>query len=302
MRRVVSVVFLVGVCSYALVWVLWNSSVRVRVVNVRVKPDISWNVPVKPDISWNVPVKPDISWNVPATPAPPSRVHHVGIQNAYYINLQHREDRRRQIEQTLGDAFIPFERFDGVNARLDENKHLIAHCFDATICPGQVGCQLSHMRVLDAAMARGVEHIAVFEDDFVFQGHVNLSMVQSAIQETMSSVPYWDVIVLSLNILSETVWKNVSIAFSDVLRVHVSQVHEAQTTGGYIARRSIMPAMYAAFAECNVTADYVTAIDQCWKPLQHRFVWVGFEPQPGTQMKSFSDIEQRDVNYQLHLQ
>ena len=276
-------VFLVGVCSYALVWVLWNSKRGVRVrVNMSTKP-----------------VQPGISVNVPMTP---SRVHHVGIQNAYYINLQHREDRRRQIEQTLGDSFIPFERFDGVNARLDENKHLIAHCFDATICPGQVGCQLSHMRVLDAAMARGVEHIAVFEDDFVFQGHVNLSMVQSAIQETMSSVPYWDVIVLSLNIISETVWKNVSIAFSDVLRVHVSQVHEAQTTGGYIARRSIMPAMYAAFADCNVTAVYVTAIDQCWKPLQHRFVWVGFEPQPGTQMKSFSDIEQRDVNYQLHLQ
>jgi glycosyl transferase family 25 len=104
-------------------------------------------------------------------------VANVGIQNAYNINLQHRGDRQRQIEQTLGDASIPFERFEAVNARLDENKHLIEHCFDATICPGQVGCQLSHMRVLDAAMARSVEHIAVFEDDFVFQGHVNLSMV-----------------------------------------------------------------------------------------------------------------------------
>ena len=281
MRGVARVVFLVGLCSYALVWVLWNSSVRVR-----------------------VPAKIGISVNVPATPVPPSRVPRVanvtvGIRNAYYINLQHRGDRRRQIEQTLWGASIPFERFEAVNARLDENKHLIAHCFDATICPGQVGCQLSHMRVLDAAMGRGVEHIAVFEDDFVFQGHVNPSMVQSAIQETMSRVPEWDVIVLSLNIQSETVWRNVSVGFSETGRGYVSQVHEAQTTGGYIARRSIMPAMYAAFADCNVTVDYVTAIDQCWKPLQRRFVWVGFEPQPGTQMKSFSDIEQRDVNYQL---
>jgi GR25 family glycosyltransferase involved in LPS biosynthesis len=223
----------------------------------------------------------------------------LGIQNGYYINLQHRQDRRLQIESTLRNASIPFHRIDAVNTRLDENKHLIANCFDQKACPGQVGCQLSHLKALHTAMTRNVDHIAIFEDDFVFHSYVDNAMVQHAISETMFRIPHWDVIALSLNILSETVWTNFTIPFSSTFTAGISQIHDAQTTGGYIARKSIIPDLYAAFAECDVKRNYFTAIDQCWKPLQRRYIWIGFEPQPGTQGRSFSDIEQRDVNYEL---
>jgi hypothetical protein len=39
----------------------------------------------------------------------------LGIQNSYKINLQHREDRRLQIENTLRTASIPYERLKAVN-------------------------------------------------------------------------------------------------------------------------------------------------------------------------------------------
>jgi len=46
-----------------------------------------------------------------------------------------------------------------------------------------------------------------------------------------------------------------------------------------------------------VKRDYSTAIDQCWKPLQHTHLWIGYRPQMGTQGPSFSDIESVNVNY-----
>jgi hypothetical protein len=44
-----------------------------------------------------------------------------------------------------------------------------------------------------------------------------------------------------------------------------------------------------------VTARF--AIDQAWKALQRRDRWYIFSPAFGRQRPSFSDIEQRDVDY-----
>ena len=223
-----------------------------------------------------------------------------GIGHSLYINLGHRSDRMLSIESMLGNASIPFERVSAVDPRLPEYAHLTEGCFDAKECPGYVGCQYSHMKALEIAMSRKLSHVAIFEDDFVFQPFVNLSMVQDAVDDTMKKIPHWDVIALSLNIVSETVL-NESVHFGTGSSVMLTSIHNAQTTGGFIVRDTIMMEMYKSFSpeNCQVKKDHAIAIDQCWKPLQTTFTWVGFEPQPGIQMQSFSDIEQQVVDYGL---
>jgi hypothetical protein len=153
------------------------------------------------------------------------------------------------------------------------------------------------MKALKKAMVLNLDHITLLEDDFIFQPFVNKSMVQSAVREAMISVPNWDVIGLSLNIRSQTVFQNMTIPFSTSLSAKITQIHIGQTTGGFIARKTIFSDMYASFESCDTNIG--SAIDQCWKVLQGQYIWIGFQPQPGTQAKSYSDIEQHVVDYRL---
>ena len=234
---------------------------------------------------------------------PPSQFHHQhvnGIQHAVYINLAHRKDRQEAVEELLRTAKVPFERFEAVNPRL--LPELLDGCWDSSVCPGQVGCQLSHLAVLRRAMDAGWDHVAIFEDDFTWQPLVRPDMVQAAIAKAMELVPNWDVIALSLNIaLEKPLGEELKVQFAPDTWTGLTRIENAQTTGGYIARRSVMAQIYDAFLpeNCLVKKDYTTAIDQCWKPLQSKGMWVAFEPQPGTQHRSFSDIEQREVFYGL---
>ena len=49
-----------------------------------------------------------------------------------------------------------------------------------------------------------VENVAIFEDDFVLKPDVKGKYVYQAIQHTMKVIPNWDVIALSLNVISES--------------------------------------------------------------------------------------------------
>ena len=223
-----------------------------------------------------------------------------GIRHAFYINLEHRRDRREAIEATLQRAQIPYERIEALNPRLPEHQGLLEGCWDRSICPGQVGCQLSHLAALRRAMDADWDHVAIFEDDFEWQPFVRPDMVQAAVAEAMELVPHWDVIGLSFNVQKETLM-DLRVRFAPDRWAALTRIQDAHTTGAYIARRSVIAQIHQAFSpeNCQVRKDYGTAIDTCWKPLQRIGTWLAFEPQPGTQRRSFSDIEQRDVFYGL---
>ncbi len=82
--------------------------------------------------------------------------------------------------------------------------------------------------------------LLLFEDDFVLHRFVDKSMIQAAIKKTMVVIPDWDVIALSLNIGSETVLEKLTVPFSSTFVARVSLIRNAHTTGGYIARHTII--------------------------------------------------------------
>ena len=73
------------------------------------------------------------------------------ISNAFYINLEHRTDRREQIESELSIMGINAQRF---NAIVSNN--------------GAVGCTMSHLRLLNNAIEKNYSHLLILEDDIQF--------------------------------------------------------------------------------------------------------------------------------------
>ncbi len=89
----------------------------------------------------------------------------------------------------------------------------------------------------------------------------------------------------------------------------LARVQEAQSAAAYLVSRRYAATLLGCFADSIAQMEvlrspglraYTTsrlAIDQVWKPLQRRDRWYIFSPAFGHQRPSFSDIEQREVNY-----
>ena len=75
------------------------------------------------------------------------------IDQVVYINLDHRKDRREQIEKEL--LKIPCQNIQRFSA--------IKHAY------GDLGCSKSHIEVLKLAIQSGWKNVLVLEDDMVFR-------------------------------------------------------------------------------------------------------------------------------------
>ena len=73
------------------------------------------------------------------------------IDGIFYINLDHRTDRKEEIERELTRFDLKFERFPAIPHKI-----------------GGVGCGTSHLEVIKLAKQRGYRNVLIFEDDIEF--------------------------------------------------------------------------------------------------------------------------------------
>jgi GR25 family glycosyltransferase involved in LPS biosynthesis len=186
--------------------------------------------------------------------------------HAFYINLDHRTDRRAEAEKEF------------------ESRDLAVERFPATYCStGAIGCNLSHIGVLITARARGYESVMIFEDDFQFL--VSKEQWNDLIAKLPAS---YDVVMLSYNLVAGTSHDETFYRVQDV-----------QTTSGYIVHSRFYDTLIARWQEgaglfmSNPTMDWVYILDQYWKPLQARCEWFAYKVRIGKQRPSFSDIAGR---------
>jgi hypothetical protein len=100
------------------------------------------------------------------------------------------------------------------------------------------------------------------------------------------------------------------VAFTP-LQQGIARVVEAQTTASYLVSRRYASAVIGCFAEAVTQMEGLRdlnprqfvvsrlAIDIAWKTLQRRDRWFIFSPSFGVQRLSYSDIEQRAVDYKI---
>ena len=190
------------------------------------------------------------------------------IEKIVYINLDKREDRRKEIEGELEKMSLleKAERFPAIYHQ-----------------EGLVGCGQSHLAVLKIARDRGYKNILILEDDFMFL------VTKEEVEQNMrlffdSKIPY-DVCMISYHIQ-----RSEEVSEYPFLK----RIREAQTTSGYIVNEScydeLIQVWEDAFPKLERTREHwIYANDQVWKVLQEKGLWYCFKTRIGKQRPGWSD-------------
>jgi len=188
------------------------------------------------------------------------------IEKIIYINLEHRTDRKQQIEDVL--KIFPSEKVIRFNAIKQQ--------------PGFIGCTQSHIAVLEMAQKEGWKNCLILEDDAIWSNFDN----GCVLLEQLVQKPF-DVITLGIAHAKYTSeYKLIS----------------GQTATAYLVQQHYYQTLLTNFKESLQglisTGKYgVYALDQHWKKLQPTDNWYSVIPSLMIQRQSFSDIEKRNVDY-----
>jgi len=185
------------------------------------------------------------------------------VNKVVYINLSHRVDRKEHIEEQLTKYITnsKIRRFDAIRNE-----------------KGAIGCALSHIAVLEMAIAENWDSVFIVEDDFMWTEHFasGYDILKKLIQKD------YDVIVLGGSFVKS--YKNSFKLIS------------CNCALSYIINKTYYEKLLKCFKQAveELTKTYDPskyAIDQAWKHLQRRDNWYIIKPNMGIQIPTYSDIE-----------
>jgi len=187
------------------------------------------------------------------------------VDGVFYINMDHRIDRKEQIEWELRKVGLPFERFPGIPTS-----------------PGIIGCGYSHLAVLKEARQRGYRNVLIFEDDFQFI--LDKTDFWNYMGKVLEDLPSYDVIMLGYNINS---WKPSH-------SIRVNKVLSAQTASAYIVHSKFYDELIALYEWAlplleSTGKHWIYANDQVWKELQPNSEWYATVTRVGKQRASMGE-------------
>jgi len=194
----------------------------------------------------------------------------------FYINLEHRIDRREHVENMKEQ--IPF--FKDI------------HRMEAVLnIRGDIGCSMSHIKCLTELKKKKNDHYLIIEDDFFIFNIVNFN---SFIKEfdKIKTDDDWDIITLTPR--GDTKEKNYKNNFHRIIN--------NQTTTGYIIKHRFIDTLISVYKNGVINllknnSPGVFALDQCWKPLQLQSNFIYYSKIYGGQLPCYSDIENKVVDY-----
>lgn len=206
------------------------------------------------------------------------------ISGPYYINLDHRNDRRVIVEEEFKKLGIDsFVRFPAIYMPND----------------GISGCLASHVKLLETAP--NDDALWICEDDIEFK--VDKDTLNSYIKEFMNS----NADILCLGYASRN-----HKEYSPLLK----RTRDTQTTSSYIIKptfRKVLHDFWKSVLEARTNGleheskkvylslpihnPHYDCADQCWKVLQQSYIFVISKTRCLIQRSDYSDIEKRVVNY-----
>ena len=195
------------------------------------------------------------------------------IDHIFYINLEHRKDRKEDFENELKIMNLEAERFNAIKCT-----------------PGIAGCGYSHLAVLKLAKERKYKNVLIFEDDFTFL--VDKDTFESNLKQFFEEISEFDVCMLSYSLLQ----------FENIPNINsVMKVFEAQTASAYIVHENFYDSLISLYEEAipileKTDHHWIYANDQCWKKLQPSSLWYAMKTRIGKQRPGFSDNTLRFEN------
>lgn len=188
---------------------------------------------------------------------------------SYYINLDHRTDRKAEFENECARMDISVQRFPGIREIF-----------------GGIGCTQTQVNILKKARADGLAYVTIFEDDFQFV------VSKEEYADILNNLPPdYDVVMLSYNLIR-------SEPYDD----RFGRALDIQTASGYIVHSRFYDRLINRLEEGLVQyrqnpEDSAYTIDMYWKVLQPTSRWYFCLKRIGVQRASFSDIQQTNVDY-----
>lgn len=196
------------------------------------------------------------------------------IANVFYINLEHRTDRKQHIESQLKHVgFNNVERFNAVK-----------------MANGRVGCTLSHIKCIELAKERNYSHVVICEDDTKF---TNVELFQKQLNKFLSTQHNWDVVLFAGN----------NVPPYELLDETCIAVSHCQTTTCYLVNGHYFDTLLQNMREGldkllkEPTNHLNYAIDRYWLNLQKKDNWLLITPLTVIQREDYSDIENKRTDY-----
>jgi GR25 family glycosyltransferase involved in LPS biosynthesis len=194
------------------------------------------------------------------------------IEHVYYINLDHRTDRREQIEAELNKFNLPFTRISAIK---EKNGHL--------------GCSKSHLLAVNEAIKSGYTSVLICEDDMMWT--VLKGKLDSLLTQFKENFPIWDVLMLAINKIETIPTESEGI----------EKVIEATTCASFLLHRSWMP-IWKRLLERSIRGletdlNPRNCCDQIWRTIQEDSNFYCFTNQIAKQRPSYSDICEGYVTY-----
>ena len=196
------------------------------------------------------------------------------IENIYYINLKHRNDRDEKLLSELtrmGFKQDSLMRIEGIENSLNGTK----------------GCCQSHIMALSKAKEQSCKNVLILEDDAAFVQSKNTLFAM--LNYFFKNIKKWDVLYLGDFILEKRKTKFVKIVkITKALRTHAYLVN-----GHYldVLKKCFEESLEAMESQLFFSQSFYNAIDRAWQKLQLRDNWYGFDINLLKQARSFSDIE-----------
>src|SRR5210317_1725972 len=196
------------------------------------------------------------------------------FEHTLFINLEHRTDRLEHALSEFKKMNINAERVNAIRPK-----------------SGAVGCTMSHIKCLELAKKREYEYVFIYEDDINF---TNPELLKENIQKFVDNKEIqWDILIIGGN----------NVPPYQQLTNYCARVFNCQTTTGYVVKKSFYDPLIQNFKEgvqqlvSNPSNAKMFALDIYWKRLQMQYFWYMITPPTVTQYENYSDIENKQTNY-----
>ena len=196
------------------------------------------------------------------------------ITHIFYINLEHRTDRKAHVEQEMEILGMNAVRFNAIQ-----------------MTNGAIGCTMSHLHILKYALDNKLDHVLIMEDDITFLHPTIFKKQFNTFIENHTN--NWDVILFAGN----------NIPPYEKIDNTCIKITRCQTTTGYLVNghyiNTLMQNIKVGLTQLikNPTQHSLYAIDIYWAILQSTGNWYLIIPLTVIQKDGYSDIEHKHINY-----
>jgi len=199
------------------------------------------------------------------------------IDVVYYINLDERSDRNKEILDELKKIDYPKNKIVRIPAIKKVDK-------------GHLGCSISHMNAVQKFIKSGLNNCIIFEDDFQFIE--SSETVNKCFSDLLNSNINYDVVFLAY----------FDVQSKDSKYPFLRKIISGQASSGYLLNKKFAQTLLKNMKEgiSLFEKDYTPpkyAVDQYWKKIQPNNNWYAFIPKLGKQRISYSDTDRHEAIY-----